>query len=147
MREFLFQSQIWLAKPREEIFPFFADAANLEKLTPPLLRFEILTPQPIPMKAGTLIDYRLRIHGVPLKWRTRISVWEPPFRFVDEQLRGPYRQWIHEHRFEEENGGTLCVDTVRYAVWGGALVNALVVERDVAKIFAYRNTRLREIFE
>lgn len=147
MREFLFQSKIWLAKRREEIFPFFADAANLEKLTPPLLRFEILTPQPIPMQAGTLIDYRLRVHGVPLKWRTRISAWEPPFRFVDEQLRGPYRQWIHEHRFEEENGGTLCVDTVRYAVWGGALVNALVVKRDVAKIFAYRNTRLREIFE
>ena len=147
MREFLFQSEIWLPKPREEIFPFFADAANLEKLTPPLLRFEILSPQPIPMKAGTLIDYRLRVHGVPLKWRTRISVWEPPFRFVDEQLSGPYRQWIHEHRFEEENGGTLCVDTVRYAVWGGAFVNALVVKRDVAKIFAYRNTRLREIFE
>ena len=147
MREFSFQSQIWLPKRREEIFPFFADAANLEKLTPPLLRFEILTPQPIRMEAGTLIDYRLRVHGVPLKWRTRISVWEPPFRFVDEQLSGPYRQWIHEHRFEEENGGTLCVDTVRYAVWGGALVNALVVERDVAKIFAYRNTRLREIFE
>ena len=147
MREFSFQSQIWLPKRREEIFPFFADAANLEKLTPPLLRFEILTPQPIRMEAGTLIDYRLRVHGVPLKWRTRISVWEPPFRFVDEQLSGPYRQWIHEHRFEEENGGTLCVDTVRYAVWGGALVNALVVERDVAKIFAHRNTRLREIFE
>ena len=146
MRVFIFQSQIWLPKRREEVFSFFADAANLEKLTPPLLHFEILTPQPIPMQAGTLIDYRLRVHGVPLKWKTRISVWEPPSRFVDEQLRGPYRQWIHEHRFEEENGGTLCVDTVRYAVWGGALVNALVVKRDVAKIFTYRNTQLREMF-
>ena len=146
MREFTFQSQIWLAKRREELFPFFSDAANLERLTPPLLHFKILTPNLIVMQEGTLIDYSLRVHGVPLRWKTRISVWEPPCRFVDEQLSGPYRQWIHEHRFEEENGGTLCVDSVRYSIWGGALVNALVVKRDVAKIFAYRNARLSEIF-
>ena len=146
MREFLFQSEIWLPKPPEVVFPFFSEAANLERLTPSLLQFEILTPPPISMKVGTLIDYRLRVHGIPLKWQTRITVWEPPFHFADEQLRGPYRQWIHEHRFLEENGGTRCVDAVRYAVWGGALVNALFIERDVAQIFAYRNARLKEIF-
>ena len=147
MREFTFQSQIWLPKKREEVFLFFADAANLERLTPPVLQFEILTSPPISMGLGTLIDYLLRVHGIPLKWRTPIIVWEPPFLFADEQLRRPYRQWIHEHRFEDEDGGTLCVDTVRYAVWGGALVNTLLIKRDVEKIFTYRNERLRAIFE
>jgi ligand-binding SRPBCC domain-containing protein len=146
MREFLYESQVWVPQPPEAVFPFFADAANLEALTPPLLSFEILTPPPISMREGTLIDYKLRIHGFPLKWRTRIAVWEPPGRFVDEQLRGPYRRWIHEHRFTHQEGGTLCTDRVRYAVWGGTLVNALLVRKDVANIFEFRNARLKEIF-
>jgi ligand-binding SRPBCC domain-containing protein len=146
MRIFTFEATLWLPKTPEEIYPFFADASNLEVITPSFLSFHILTPTPVEMKPGTLIDYKLKIHGVPIRWRTRISVWEPPFRFVDEQLRGPYRQWIHEHRFEAKDGGTLCTDSVKYAVLGGALVNHFFVKKDVASIFEYRNRKLKEIF-
>ncbi len=146
MRTHDFQGEIWLPLPPAELFPFFADATNLEKLTPPWLSFKILTPTPIAMSAGTLIDYRLRVHGIPLRWRTRINIWQPPHRFVDEQIRGPYRQWIHTHTFEPRDGGTLACDHVRYAVPGGALVNRLFVRRDVERIFAYRHERLRERF-
>jgi ligand-binding SRPBCC domain-containing protein len=133
-------------RPRPEVFAFFADAANLEALTPSLLAFHILTPQPIEMRPGAFIEYRLRVHGLPVRWKTEITAWEPPRRFVDEQLRGPYRLWIHEHTFEEDGDGTICGDFVRYAVPFGALANWLVVARDVRKIFAYREARLREIF-
>jgi ligand-binding SRPBCC domain-containing protein len=146
MRQFLFASEIWLPRPLTEVFPFFADAGNLDLLTPPWLRFEILTPPPIEMKMGALIDYRLRLRRWPIRWRTRITEWQPPVRFVDEQLRGPYRQWIHEHTFAERDGRTLVGDCVRYAVPGGALVNALFVRRDVEKIFAYRQQKLSERF-
>jgi ligand-binding SRPBCC domain-containing protein len=93
-----------------------------------------------------LIDYRLKIRGFPAKWRTRISEWQPPFRFVDEQIRGPYRRWHHEHTFEEKDGGTLCRDRVQYDMIGGALINWLLVRRDVETIFAYRRKKLLEIF-
>ena len=97
------------------------------------------------MHLGTLIDYKLRVHGLPLKWRSEITAWEPPTCFVDEQRRGPYRTWIHEHRFEESGKGTLCTDFVRYSVWGGAEVNWLV-RRDVKRIFAFRTRQLRQLF-
>lgn len=145
MREHLFQSAIWLPRRREEVFDFFGDALNLQAITPPFLNFTVLTPAPIEMRAGTLIDYKLRVRGIPLRWRTLISAWEPPCRFVDEQLRGPYRQWIHEHTFEEREGGTLAKDFVRYAVPGGALIERLFVRRDVEAIFAYRTKRLLEL--
>lgn len=146
MRLFTFTAELWLPRAPAEIFPFFADARNLQAITPAWLDFQIVTPGPITMQAGTLIDYRLRVHGVPLRWRTRINVWEPPHRFVDEQLRGPYRQWLHEHTFVAQNGGTLARDVVRYAVPGGALVNWLFVRRDVERIFAHRQAKLRERF-
>jgi ligand-binding SRPBCC domain-containing protein len=136
-----------LPRSRAEIFPFFADAFNLQKLTPPWLDFKILTPAPIVMQVGAHIDYQLRVHGIPLRWRTQITGWEPPTRFVDEQLRGPYRQWRHTHIFETtDDGGTLCRDVLSYAVLGGSLVNRLLVQNDVEKIFAYRREILQKIF-
>jgi ligand-binding SRPBCC domain-containing protein len=146
VRTFLHTSEQWLPTPLEEVFPFFADARNLERLTPGWLRFNVLTPDPIEMAVGTRIDYRLSWRGIPLRWTSEIAAWEPPHRFVDRQLRGPYRLWHHEHRFEARDGGTLVADEVRYAVWGGALANRLGVARDVATIFAYRRERLVELF-
>lgn len=146
MRLFTFTAELWLPRAPAEIFPFFGDARNLQAITPAWLDFQVVTPGPILMQAGTLIDYRLRVHGVPLRWRTRINAWEPPHRFVDEQLRGPYRQWVHEHTFVAQHGGTLARDVVRYAVPGGALVNWLFVRRDVVRIFAHRQAKLREHF-
>lgn len=146
MRIHEFHRELWLPRPPGEVFPFFADAGNLELLTPPLLRFQILTPRPIEMRAGTLIDYRLRIHGIPVRWRSEITVWEPERRFVDEQRRGPYRLWHHEHTFEPHDGGTLCRDTVRYAVAFDFLVHDLLVRPDIERIFAFREQRMREIY-
>lgn len=140
-----FTAEIWLPVPRSELFPFFADAANLETLTPPFLRFQVVTPG-IEIRQGARIDYRLRLHGLPIRWRSEITAWEPPHRFVDEQRRGPYRRWIHEHRFEERDGGTLCLDRVDYAVFGGAIIDRLFVRRDVERIFAFRAAKLRELF-
>ncbi len=136
----------WIPHRRDEVFPFFSDARNLESLTPPLLRFEILSRGPLEMRAGLLIDYRLRLRGWPMRWQTEITAWEPPHRFVDEQRRGPYRAWIHEHRFEERDGGTLVMDRVRYRVPGGAVVDRLLVRRDLRRIFFYRGKKLEELF-
>ena len=145
MRERHLRAECFLPLPQETVFPFFADAANLEALTPEFLRFSIVSPQPIAMEVGTLIDYRIRVHGLPMRWRTRIAAWEPPHRFVDEQLRGPYRQWIHEHRFEAVPGSTRVLDHVRYVVPGGPLaplLHALFVKRDLRRIFTWRAQRL-----
>lgn len=98
------------------------------------------------MGEGTIIDYRLRVHGVPLRWRARITGWEPPFRFVDEQVRGPYRQWIHQHTFEASNGGTLVGDRVRYAVAFDFLVHSWLVKPDIERIFQFRNEALQAHF-
>ena len=141
-----FRSEQWLPVAREQLFLFFADAGNLQELTPPWLRFQIVTSQPIAMDVGTLIDYRLTVRGLPLRWRSKITTWEPPVRFVDEQVRGPFRRWIHEHRFEPRDGGTLAIDHVRYAVPGGPLINWLLVRHDVARIFAHRTEKLRELY-
>ena len=146
MRVHEFSTELWLPLPPEKLFPFFADAANLDALTPPWLNFDIVTPPPIAMREGALINYRLRVHGVPLRWRTRINVWEPPHRFVDEQIRGPYRQWIHEHTFEPRDGGTLARDVVHYAVPLDFLVHRWLVQPDIKKIFAFRMQELRKQF-
>ena len=139
----------WLAKPPAELFPFFGDAHNLEQITPALLSFRVVTPGPIQMKPGTLIDYKLKVRGVPMRWTTKITEWDPPHRFRDEQLKGPYRQWVHTHTFVEEDGGTRCDDVVEYAPPGGPLaplINRLAVENDVKQIFAYRAKVLAEMF-
>ncbi|MCC7343829.1 MAG: SRPBCC family protein [Deltaproteobacteria bacterium] len=146
MKTFLLKSSLWLPTPRAELFPFFADPGNLQRLTPPWLHFKILKSSTPEIRQGTVIDYRLRVHGLPLRWRSEISAWEPPFRFVDEQRRGPYRRWIHQHLFTERDGGTQVDDLVEYAVLGGALVNRLLVRRDLDSIFAYRCRMLQEIF-
>lgn len=140
------ESEIWLPKTPEEVFPFFADARNLEVLTPPWLKFEVLTPQPIQIEEGTRIDYKLRLRGFPLRWQSEITVWDPPHRFVDEQCRGPYREWVHEHTFEPQNGGTLARDVVQYGVLGGAIVDRLIVRHDVERIFQFRREKLQELF-
>lgn len=144
---YLLRTRIVLPGGPDAVFPFFADAANLEAITPPFLRFRIETPLPIAMAPGALIDYRLRLRGVPIRWRTRIAIWEPGARFVDEQLRGPYRLWRHEHLFEPtaDGTGTVVSDAVRYAVPGGRLAHRLVVERDLRRIFAYRQERVADL--
>ena len=137
----LSREQVLPATP-EEVFPFFGDARNLEAITPPFLGFRVVTPEPIEMRPGTLIEYRLRLHAVPLRWRTTIAVWDPPHRFVDVQLSGPYTLWHHTHDFETTaGGGTLMRDTVRYALPLGPLgeiAHALLVRRDLARIFDFR---------
>jgi ligand-binding SRPBCC domain-containing protein len=146
MKTYSFSSEIWLPRTLEDVFPFFVDARNLQRITPPWLRFEVLTPGEIRMRPGTIIDYRLRVRGVPILWQSEITVWEPPWRFADEQRKGPYLSWVHDHRFVEKDGGTLAVDDVRYSVPGGPIVNALFVARDVRKIFEFRARALRELF-
>jgi hypothetical protein len=135
--------------PLEAVFSFFADARNLETITPPFLRFRVLTQAPIEMAAGTVIEYRLRVRGVSIFWRTLIETWNPPYEFSDRQERGPYRLWHHTHRFRAAGDRTVMEDIVRYALpFGlvGDIVNALVVRQDVAAIFDYREARIREIF-
>ncbi len=138
-----------IARPRDEVFGFFADARNLEEITPPSLGLRALTPGPIPMAAGTQIRYKLKVRGAPVSWTTEIRRWHPPSRFVDVQISGPYRLWHHTHRFEACNGGTRMIDVVRYRLpFGplGRLLNALLVRHDVERIFDYRNRRIAEIF-
>ncbi len=149
MRVRTLTTELWLPRPIGEVFDFFSDAHNLDVLTPPWLHFRILTPRPIAMGAGTIIEYRLRWRGLTLSWRTEVPVWQPPYRFVDRQVRGPYRQWVHEHTFEERDGGTLMRDTVDFAVPGGLIEPALarlIVAPDVRRIFAYRRQKMRERF-
>ena len=142
MREHvLLRTQLLDGTP-QQVFPFFSDAHNLEAITPPLLRFRVLTPRPIEMHEGALIEYRLRVHGAPVRWRTRIMEWDEPRRFIDMQLRGPNRLWHHTHTFEERPAGqTLMTDRVRYAIgFGplGAAAHRLFVRRDVERIFEHR---------
>ena len=131
-----------------EAFAFFADAFNLESITPPWLRFRILTPRPIAMAEGALIDYRLALHGVPCRWHTRIDQWIPGRRFVDRQLSGPFRAWVHTHTFEPRPGGTLIRDHVVYRMpLGplGELARRALIGRDLERIFDYRRDAIERL--
>ena len=131
-----------LDPPPEDVFPFFADALNLERITPPWLGFRVVTPAPIEMRAGTRIEYRLKLHGIGLRWHTEIVLWDPPRRFVDVQCSGPYRLWHHTHSFGRERDGTIMRDVVRYGLpLGplGELADALLVRRDLERIFDFRH--------
>ena len=137
--------------PLAEVFPFYADAANLERITPPWLGFEVTTPAPIEMKFGALIEYRLRLHGIPVRWRTRIEEWSPPHRFVDAQLSGPYSLWHHTHTFRPDgDGATILGDRVRYATpfgLAGELARTLFVKQDLDRIFDYRRDAVAELLD
>ena len=138
-----------LNKPAEEVFSFFADAANLELITPPELEFRIITPLPIKMGKGTLIDYRIRLNGIPFNWKTEITEWEPPYRFVDTQLKGPYRVWIHEHTFTASGIGTIMRDVVSYLPPGRIfepVISSLFVRKKLERIFDYRQEKIKTIF-
>jgi ligand-binding SRPBCC domain-containing protein len=142
------QRRQYLECPLDEVFAFFAEARNLERITPSWLRFSVHTPEPITMATGTLIDYRLDYHGVPVGWTSQIEVWEPDRQFVDRALRGPFALWHHRHRFESSGAGTVVDDEVHYAVPLGAigeLAHPLFVARDLDRIFTHRHRAVEQI--
>lgn len=135
--------------PIDKIFEFFSKADNLNLITPPEVNFKILTPLPIEMKKGTLIDYKISLNGIPFSWRTEITSWEPPYRFVDTQIKGPYKIWIHEHTFSETPQGTIVKDSVEYLPKGWIaepLIHNLFVRKKLENIFDYRQNKLSLIF-
>jgi len=143
-----FETVQWVPKPVDEVFSFFSDASNLEKITPPWLQFRIIEKSGPEMGEGTLITYRLKLHGLPVKWRSRIDSWIPGSMFRDTQIQGPYRRWEHEHRFVSVSGGTLIKDSVKYELplgMGGEVLAGRIVARDVSQIFGYRRKVIEEI--
>ncbi len=149
MADHILESRVWLPRPREEVFPFFADPRNLAVLDPPWLRFVLLSPPPDPVEAGTVFDFRIRGLGIPLRWRVLIREYDPPYRFVDVQVRGPYARWEHRHMFRAAEGGTWLEDRITYRLpLGplGRLLHRVCVGRQLQAIFAYRRRRLAELF-
>lgn len=149
MADHVLEFRVWLPRPREEIFPFFADPRNLKALDPPWLRPALLSSPPDPLEAGTVFDFRIRWLGIPLRWRVLIREYDPPYRFVDVQVRGPYARWEHRHLFRAEKGGTSVEDRITYRLpLGplGRLLHTLWVRRQLATIFAHRRRRLGELF-
>ena len=149
MRVHVLEVETIIPRPLEEVFEFFSRAENLEHITPPSLKFKIRTATPIAMEPGALIEYTIRLMGIPMYWLTEITVWDPPHRFVDNQKEGPYLLWHHEHRFESHPEGTLMRDCVRYAVPGWyleAMIHRIFVAPRVARIFEYRSETIQRLF-
>jgi ligand-binding SRPBCC domain-containing protein len=149
MAEHILERKQIINRPRAEVFEFFADAGNLERITPPELNFHIITPQPIDIKKGCLIDYQLKLRGIPIIWKTEITQWNPPYDFIDSALKSPYKQWIHLHRFSEgANGETVMEDIVRYRLPLEPLGDLAhwYVKRELKYIFDYRYRVIEEIF-
>ena len=145
--EHVLREQMVLPLPIERVFDFFAAAENLERITPPELGFRIVTRAPLALAAGTLIDYRLGLFGVPFGWQTAITCWRPPFEFVDTQLRGPYAQWIHRHTFVQQGSETVVADEVRYRLPVPVLGELALplVRLQLGRIFRYLQRRIREL--
>ena len=146
MKEHIFETQMGLPLKLAEVFPFFCDTVNLERITPPELHFQIITPQPIEITLGSVVDYRLQLYAIRFRWRSEITVWRPPHEFVDEQIQGPYRLWIHRHQFSEENGNTIIKDTVRYQLplWPLGEVVFPLLKLQLRRIFKYRQQAIRD---
>lgn len=145
----IFEQETWIDRPLEEVFAFFSKAENLNAITPSFLNFKLLTSTPIVMRTGLHIDYQIKLGAIPFRWETLISTWEPPQRFVDEQVKGPYRVWHHTHTFEGVGNRTRMVDTVRYLAPGWflePLINRWFVRPKVEAIFAYRTQKLLDLF-
>ncbi len=150
MAEHILERKQIINRPIKEVFDFFADAGNLERITPPELNFNITTPQPIDIKKGTLIEYKLKLRGIPVRWKTEITDWNPPHSFVDTALKSPYKQWIHLHTFEEgASGETIMKDRVRYRLPLEPLGNLAhwYVKKELKYIFDYRRKVIQEIFK
>jgi len=148
VKTYILVREQWVQRPIDDVFEFFSRASNLESITPPWLNF-LITEAPENIREGSLIKYRLRLHGIPVRWTTKIIAWEPPLRFVDVQVSGPYSLWHHEHRFSAENGGTKMEDEVRYSLpLGplGRLAHWMMARRDVQTFFDYREKKIRELF-
>jgi len=148
MSEYILKRSLTLDLPLEQVFDFFADAGNLERITPPELNFHIITPQPFDIKKGALIDYQLKVRGFPVKWQTVISVWNPPFEFVDEALQSPYKQWIHRHTFTKIDANkTLIEDEVKYRLPLEPLGDLAhwFVRRELDYIFDFRQKAVKEL--
>ncbi|HMS66284.1 MAG TPA: SRPBCC family protein [Ignavibacteria bacterium] len=146
---FLIRKTIFKIKAKL-LFDFFSKAENLNKITPPILGFKIITPLPVKMNKGSIIDYKIKLNGFPFNWKTEITKWDPPYLFEDTQIKGPYKMWIHEHRFEERDGNTLMTDTVKYLSPGGIfefIPHNLIVKKKVGYIFDYREKIFNEIFK
>ena len=149
MPPFVFRAEQFVPRPLTEVFEFFSKAENLQELTPAFLHFRILSVDPAPVRKGTLINYSLRWRIFPIHWTTEIIEWQPPHKFVDVQLKGPYKLWHHEHRFIPEGNGTRIIDEVQYQLpFGvfGSIAHSLKVKRDVETIFNYRTEAVRRLF-
>ena len=134
----------------EKVFDFFSKAENLNEITPPSLHFTILSPLPIDLKKGAIILYKIKLGFIPMRWKTEISSWNPPYEFTDKQLSGPYTTWIHTHKFEEVDGGVRMTDTIIYQSKGfflAPLLHWLFVDNQVRQIFEYREQKLLSLFK